>query len=323
MPVLSKAVVVLLCLAAAIVIYHGAISGPETEPSLQEQIDNACRKAVLMNKTYSVVLGEDPIRFETAPLRIWSHVDLTGGQGASRAARLIYTGPQTDQPLIVLEGNSYGARLQGIDLRVADPDLEGIVGIQVGGKVKNATIENCSFTHWGQDTFGLHVIGHESLTVRKCEFRCSVPLVMDGGDNHHFEDLDLGAGTAKQDLPRLYSGDVPRTCVWIRGMPNQWTWDGSQTFQGGDHAFFGRVDSPSTGQVLRIEGLRYEQSLSVSSDEHRAIDLEFLDRALERLVMVGCRWGENRRKGLKVIGCWSVQTVGSFLHGTTWSSQNP
>lgn len=286
--------------------------------SLQERIDAACRSAGRLNKTYSVVIGEEPIRFDTAPLRIWSHVDFTSPTGAPRTARLIYTGPQTDQPLISLEGNSYGARLRGIDLRVADPDLVNLVGIRVGGEVKNATIENCNFTYWGQDTFGLQVVGHESLTVRKCEFRCSVPMVVDGGDNHHFEDLDLGAGTVKQDLSRVYSGAIPRTCVWLRGMPNQWTWDGSQTFQGGDHAFYGRIDRPQTGQVLRIEGLRYEQSLSVTSQDKYAIDIQFLDRALERLVMIGCRWGENRQKGLNVQGCWSVERIGCFLHGTSW-----
>lgn len=290
----------------------------EAASEVLERIDQAATIAREQNKTISVIVEEGVYR-SPIPLRIPSHIAVTTASGATRSWRWIYTGPATSDPLVELTGNSYGATIRGLDLRVADPELSDLVGIRVGGQVKNATIENVVFTHKGRDCIGLEIRGHESLTVEKVELRCSVPLVIAGGDNHVFRDLDIGSAVTEEQRIAWHSGRFPATCVWLQGMPNQWTFEGSFTAQGGDHAFYGRVESPKTGQVLRIEGLRYEQSLSNDSEELRAVDLEFTDRALERLVLIGCRWGGNRKKGLKVIGCWDVERVGCFLQGTIWT----
>ena len=170
------------------------------------------------------------------------------------------------------------------------------------------------------DCIGLQVNGQESITVRNCELRASVPLCVAGGDNHHFENMDLGAAN-NPGLAEQMNRDLPRTCVWIHGIPNQWSFTGYQTYQGGDHAFYGEVNSPRTGQVLRIEGLRYEQSLSTKGTTP-AIDLRFTNRAIERLVMVGCRW-TTRDVGADITGTMGLETVGCHLSGSvTWRQRD-
>lgn len=277
---------------------------------LQDRINAAAKRSSQLNMTQVVTVEDGSIFRLDEPLAIPKHVYLTSQSGAKRSWRLVFT--VSDGSLINFTGNSYGAGLAGVDIRVYG---DNVTAIEVGKSTKNASIENIRFQTREKDCVGLHVRGHESLKVESCEFRCSVPVRISGGDNHVFRDLDLGTSTSERQRTQMHSGKFPCTCVWIDHIVNQWSFDGYQTYQGGDHAFFGRVDSQQTGQVLRIEGLRYEQSLSKDDWTKAAIDMEFTDRSLERLVLVGCRWGQNRVSGMHVKGCWQVSCTGCYLQG--------
>lgn len=296
-----------------------------TLPELQAAVDAAAVEARAANMTIPVVVPDGTvIRCQPGErLTIPSHVFVTTESGIDRSGRIVARGLQPGESVIEFTESSFSAGIRGFSITYADADGEGITGIRTSGLTKNALVENCHIDFWRRmDCVGLEIRGHESVIVRRFTCRSSVPIIMAGGDNHHLSDLDITAATSEQ-MRALMNGDLPATCVWIKSMPNQWTFGGSFTAQGGDHAFFGRVSSPRTGQVLAIEHLRYEQSLSVFSEDKRAIDLAFDDRALERLVLVGCRWGENREKGLRVTGCWSVQEIGCYLHGTYWWRRDP
>lgn len=294
--------------------------GQMTLTELQTRVDEASVKARETNMTQAVIVpdGEIVRGLPGETLTIKSHVFVTTPSGVDRSWRLIVQNLQPGQTAILFEENSYGAGIRGCSLRCSTDTTSGITGIKTLGQTKNPLIENCHVDFWRmKDCVALQINGHESVIVRRFAARASVPIRMVGGDNHHLSDLDLTAATSEQ-LRTEMNEELPSTCVWIWNMPNQWTFGGSFTAQGGDHAFYGRVDSTKTGQVLRIEGLRYEQSLSAFSEDKRAIDLVFSNRALERMVLVGCRWGQNRQKGLYVIGCWRVDDIGCYCDGTWW-----
>lgn len=298
-----------------------ACSGQDTGHDLQEQINTAAEQAAARNMTATVLIPDgaiirlDPGQTITVP----SHVFLTTPSGQDRSWRIVARGLSPGQAVVTFSGNSYAAGVRGLSITYAETTANQITGIRTSGQTKNPLIENCHIDLWGRmDCVGLEIRGHESVIVRRFMARASVPIKMVAGDNHHLEDLDITAATSESHRLAMNS-TIPSTCVWIVGMPNQWTFGGSFTAQGGDHAFFGRVDSPKTGQVLRIEGLRYEQSLSNYSEDHRVIDLKFTDRALERMVLFGCRWGGNRRKGIKAIGVWNVDRIGCYTQGTFWT----
>lgn len=287
---------------------------------LQSDVNSAAQRARETNMTQAVMVPDGTvIRCQDGErLTIPSHVFVTTPSGQDRSWRIVARGLAAGDAVVEFTENSYAAGIRGLSITYATMDVVGVTGIRTTGQTKNALIENCHVDFWRRmDCQGLEIRGHESVIVRRFTARSSVPVVMAGGDNHHLSDLDLTAATSEQ-MRELMNTDLPSTCVWIKGMPNQWTFSGSFTAQGGDHAFYGRVEKPQTGQVLRIDGLRYEQSLSVFSEDKYAVDLQFTDRALERLVLIGCRWGENRKKGVYVTGCWDVERVACFLHGTYW-----
>lgn len=293
---------------------------------LQEQVNAAAERARDTNMTQAVMVPDGTIiRCQDGErLTIPSHVFVTTPSGQDRSWRIVARGLAAGDAVVEFTENSYAAGIRGLSITYATMDVVGVTGIRTTGQTKNALIENCHVDLWRRmDCVGLEIRGHESVIVRRFMSRASVPIVMAGGDNHHLSDLDLTAATSPTIRDAEMNNELPSTCVWIRGMPNQWTFGGSFTAQGGDHAFYGRVDKPQTGQVLAIDGLRYEQSLSVFSEDKYAVDLQFTDRALERLVLIGCRWGGNRQKGVNVQGCWNVERLGSYLHGTYWWRRDP
>lgn len=294
--------------------------GQMTLAELQQLVDAAAAQAAETNMTQTVMVPDGTwIRAQSGQkLTVNSHVFITTPSGADRSWRISVRDVQPGDAVVSLTGNSFGAGVRGLSITYNGANGDQVTGIRVHGQCKNALIENCHVDLWNRmDCVGLEIRGHESVIVRRFTCRASVPIKMVGGDNHHLSDLDLTAATT-EDFRVAMNSEIPSTAVWIDGMPNQWTFSGSFTAQGGDHAFYGRVAKPIEGQVLAIEHLRYEQSLSFASEEKYAIDLKFTDRALERLVLIGCRWGQNRKKGVYVTGCWGVERVGCFLHGTYW-----
>lgn len=299
----------------------GAIT---TLAELQELVNAAAEKAREWNMTFTVTVPDGSI-IRGQPeevLVIPSHVFVTSESGKTRTWRLIFQKPPPDSVLIQFQGDSYGAGLAGCDIRVNPYDAPNITGIRTDFKTKNATIEHVRFEHRGMDALGLHVRGHESLTVQKCEFRCSVPVVLNGGDNHVFRDMDIGTAVTEEMRAQFHSGLLPCTCIWVKSMPFHITFDGSQTWQGGDFAVFGIVDSKTSGQSLTLYNVRYEQTLSRASEEFRAVYLKFMDRHLERLSMYSCRW-TDRAKGFYIVGCLNVEYIGCWIPGTKYWRREP
>ena len=297
------------CLPAA-----GQVTGDE----LQAMADKAATMARETNMTAAVMIDEGTIvrldHGQTVTIR--SHVFLTTRSGVDRSWRIV-ADPRDGQTIVRFTGDSFAAGIRGVEIRCRSTVVAGVTAIRFDGGCKNPLLENCRVDMWRlQDCIALDLAARESATVRRLTARASVPVRIKGGDNHHLSDLDLTAATTPEHREAMHAL-LPSTCVWIDAMPNQWTLDGSFTAQGGDHAIFGRVASQKTGQVLRIEGLRYEQSLSRSSNADRAVDLVFSERPLERLVLIGCRW-TDRQKGLYATGVRSVTRIGSRLPGTYW-----
>lgn len=297
----------------------GLVEALTTVSELQEHINAAASKASALNMTQTVVVPDGSI-IRSDPgqtLTIPSSVVVTSETGTVRSWRLIFMNPAKNAVLVEFVGDSYGAGFFGADIRVNPYEAGCITGCKTATKTKNATIRHIRFEHRGMDVFGLHVRGHESLTVEKCEFRCSVPVVMEGGDNHVLRDMDLGTSVTEDQRVQQHSGNLPCTCIWIKSMPNTWVFDGSQTWQGGDHAVFGEVNSAKSGQNLSLYNFRYEQSLSRDSDDLRAIDLRFTGSHLERLLICGSRWTQ-RKKGFYVINCLDVEHIASWITGTKY-----
>ncbi len=276
--------------------------------NLQSQLDLAGATAIRQNKNITVRAAEVVIPFDK-PLRVPSHVSLVSAGEGIRPTVLFYVGKQTSVPLISLEGNqSYGRSFGGFDLQIQDSTLPNMTALRSTGNI-NSTIRDFRFSHYGVDCWGIVINDIESTTVEKVDVHCASPLSIWSGDNHAFRDMDLGASTDD----RVINQQLPAACVWIAGMPYHWIFDGSQTWQGGQHAIYGRVTSPNTGSGLFLHHVRYEQSTS-STDPHRAaVDLRFLEKQLECLLIgPGCRF-TDRVKAVDARGIWRVE-----ISESTW-----
>jgi hypothetical protein len=269
----------------------------------QARLDEAGRVAALQNK--SVTVQVDSGQYEFVSLSIPGNVRLQFGTGgASREGDLIYVG-DGDSTLITLQ-SGYATSAAGFQLRTKRGVEPNLIGIDIRDVI-NGGCENVRVDLRGTDTVGLRVAGRESLVVSKAEFRASVPVLYEWGDNIAFHDLDLGCNSKGDKLKNA--------CVLFRGMPHQVVFDGSQTWQGGEHAVFGEISTPSSGQGLNLYNLRYEQSTSTQNPNKAAIHLWFTDRKLENLLIVGARW-TDRKNAMSLLGITQITTIGSRLPGT-------
>jgi hypothetical protein len=268
----------------------------------QLRLDAAGAIAARRNKSITVVVAEGEYSFTN--LLIPPHVSLVADPATTRSVRLRYVG-DGDETLFTFQGEKgYGSRLAGFTVDAWQPRLTGI-------KVENAinpVIEDCRINLLGEDSIGLHVAGRESLTTNRLELRASVPIRIDWADNCAFRDCDLGASGRVKDLPNCV--------VHLNGPPSQITFDGSQTWQGGDHAIFGERDGVLTkGQNLNLYNVRWEQSTSRDDVTKAAIHLRFTPRGFENLVMIGCRW-TDRVRGFNLAGVDGITLLGSRLPGS-------
>lgn len=290
---------------------------------LNELVAAASAEAARLNMTQVITIPDATIvRGDVGELlQIPSHVYITSESGTCRSWRLIFRDPPEGANLVEFIGDSYGAGFAGCDIRVNPYEAPRITGIKTSSEMKNATIKNVRFETRGMDVQGLWISGHESLTVQKCEFRCSVPIVYNGGDNHVFRDIDIGTAVTEEQRAQMHSGALPCTCVWVKSMPNHITFDGSQTWQGGDYAIYGVIDSPRSGQCLSLYNVRYEQTLSRFAEDKYAVYLHFTDRHLERFMMYSCRW-TDRLKGLYIRGCLQADWMGCWIPGTKYERRD-
>ncbi len=279
----------------------------------QKALDALGIKAAFRNKSFSLVIPEG--EYDFVSLRIPKNVSLIADPTTTRSVRLRYVGAG-DTTLVTLQG--YGSRFSGFDLIAKDPKAPRLLGVHVDIAM-NAEVDRIRFAHYGVDSLGVLIAGRESITVQKCEFRCSVPVAYRSGDNIVFRDMDIGGATSADSLA-VMNDQFPSTVVWLQGQPNQVVFDGSQTWQGCTHAIYGEIEAPRTGQNLNIYNLRYEQPLTPKDAKTPAVYLKFADRGFENLVFVGCRWSD-RANGIEISGPPNrfiprVTIVGSRMPGT-------
>lgn len=283
------AILFVLALATWCLGQDSAISSTPWQVEVQARLDAAGKTAAAANR--SIVVTEQPGRYEFVSLDIPPHVFLSFGTGhASREADLVYVGGDNPaKPLITVRGG-YSTGIAGCQVRDKTNSRSNLVGIRVDDAI-NPAIQNIRIDLRGKDTIGLQIAGRESLTISRLESRASVPIQYLWGDNIACHDCDLGASGNVADLPN---------CVFhVAGMPHQITFDGSCTAQGGDHFAFGVINDARTGQGLNIYNLRYEQTTARDDAAKYAIDLTFRNRAMENLLLVGCRW-TDRKAGVRI-----------------------
>lgn len=319
-------IVILLVCVPAIAQDHSVLE-PVPVLTLQEQLKEAGIWAAKHNRNYTVKIPESGIaHMFSVPLIIPPHVSLIGDGAGSRAARLGYNGPETDQPLINVVGNGYGAEIGGFEIALSDRSLPNVTALQIGGATKNAKVRDIRFEHFGKDTLGIVVQGHESLTVEHCEFRCTVPVVYEAGDNITFRDMDIGTATTEAARASMSSGRYPLTCVWIKKLPDHLLFEGSQTWQGGDHMIYARLENQTIfGSGLRIENVRWEQSLSKASTSKYAIDFRNAGPQRLEVFTVGSNVRfADRQRGIYVTGCWWLGlSESAWRTGTTYYKREP
>lgn len=271
----------------------------------QAKLDEAGKTAAAGNRSVAVIIP--PGRYELVTLKIPANVALVFGTGlAIREGDLVYVGSGGDV-VLSMEGG-YGTTVAGCQIRSKRGDEQSVTGIRVSNVV-NGLIANVRVDLRGARSTGLVISGRESMVVSRAELRAATPFRYEWGDNCSFRDLDLGCTGNEVE------GGSPAACVLIRGMPHQLTFDGSQTWQGGDHAVWGEVASPISGQNLNIANMRYEQSLSAADPNKAAIHLRFTDRKLENLLIVGSRW-TDRKRAFNTYGITQTTVSGSRLVGT-------
>ena len=302
-----------LVLAPSCLGQESVVPATPWQTETQRALDSLGIKAAFRNKSYTLVIPEG--EYEFVSLRIPKNVSLIASPTTTRSVRLRYVGTG-DSTLVTLQG--YGSRFSGFDLIAKDQKDPRLVGVKVD-KALNAEVDRIRFAHYGVDTQGIVIAGQESITVQKCEFRCSVPVSYVWGDNVVFRDMDIGGATSAESLASM-NDQFPSAVVWLQGIPNQVVFDGSQTWQGCAHAIFGEIDSQQTGQNFNIYHLRYEQTMTAADKATPAVDLKFADRGFENLVFVGCRW-TDRVNGFDISGPPNrfvprVTIIGSRMPGT-------
>lgn len=269
--------------------------------TLQARLDAAGKLASDRNKSVTVVVEEGEYDFVT--LRVPPHVSLVATQEATRSVRLRYVG-DGDQTLITV-ANGYGSRISGFEITTKN-QAPRCIGISFEGSI-NAELNNVRINLQGQDTVGVRIKGRESITLSRLESRATVPVEYVWGDNICFRDCDLGC-----DGP---AATLPSTVILLTGMPNQLIFDGSQSWQKGKYAIYGRINAQKSGQGLNINNLRYEQS---TATDEPAIDIEFQDRYMESLTITGSRW-TDRLNGIKIVNkrfLTTLSIVGGRLPGS-------
>lgn len=279
---------------------HGGSSGSLTTPlsttpwqeSIQAEINAAAWKSSWSNLTVTVTIPEGV--YEFVSLVIPGHVYLRG-TGEGRSVRLRYVGEGNATLVTLLPG--YAKGLSNIEILSKNPDAPNLTAVSIEGAI-NSEIRNFRFAHRGPDSTGIAIKGRESTVVSDVDVRCTTPIRYAWGDNIQYHNCDLGS--------------YGRSVVVIEGMPNQITFDGYQTWQGGESAVYGVVDSPRTGQGLNIYNLRYEQS--TGRDTVAAIDLRFVNRGLENLVIMGSRW-TDRKYSFDTRGVQRLTVLGSYTPG--------
>lgn len=267
----------------------------------QAELDRLGIRAKASNKSLTLTIPEGAYDFEQ--LRIPAHVSMVASSNAPRSVRLRYVGSGNETAIEVSGG--YGSLVSGFEILSQKP-VPNLTAFSFRD-CKNSSFENSRIDIRGVDNIGVSLNGRESLKLECVESRASVPLVYSWGDNSVIRDADLGCSGNNQDLPS--------TVVWITGMPANLTFDGYQTWQGGQRAMYGVVQKPNKGQAICIYNLRYEQSSALDDPTKAAIDLTFGDRAMENLVIIGSRW-TVRKAGIRTQGVDQLTTMGSFLPGT-------
>lgn len=278
------------------------MAATQWQVGVQAELNALGKIAKNRNKTLTHRIPEGEYDFES--LMIPGNVSLIGGSGASRSVRLRHVG-NGDQTLITI-GAGYGSLIQGFEILARSHDLSRMTAFRFNGSL-NAEISRVRVDLRGIDCVGVELAGRESIKLDTVELRASNPILYRWGDNCVFRNCDLGA-----------SGNCSRlvdTVVSIQGMPHQLIFDGYQTWQGGKHAIFGEVDSPTSGQGVNVYNLRYEGSTSRNDPEVAAIHLKFLDRHLENLLVVGSRW-TDRLRAFNVQNINNVTQLASRLIGT-------
>lgn len=261
---------------------------------LQELLNDKGEWAYRRNKsvTHTIAEGEYVTR---QGITIPQHVSLVAEHEACRTVRITYRGPGNEPVLTVAGG--YGGRVSGFEIL---SHADGVTGILVS-RLINGEIRNCRVVLYGTDCVGMNVVGQESITTEKCELRAAVPLIYDKGDNIVFRDMDLGAASTPADKSAK-NKTLPSCGVYFRGNPHHVVFDGSLTIQGGDTAILGDTDAIYTGQGLRIENMRYEQSLSYRNAFIPPILFNCHNRGFESFTLINARIS-HRRNLETVIEC--------------------
>lgn len=259
---------------------------------VQQQIDELAEISLRKNKTITLEIPEGEYDFYS--LRVKGHVSLKFGSGYSRSVRLRYIG-KGDQTLITLP-NGYGNTISGLEL-LSKSHVRNLVGVRFEGTI-NGAFENARIDLRGVNNIGIQIAGRESLVIQRVEARAAIPLHYVMGDNIIFRDLDLGSITRTN--PELYVAEnFPQAIVLLHNMPNQLRFEGYQTWQGGKHAVYGKINSRYTGQNLSLSNVRWEQAYLPDEEGTYAIHLEYLDRALENFSISDSRW-TTRKNGIYV-----------------------
>lgn len=251
----------------------------------QAKLDAAGVIAKKGNRNISVVI--EPGRYEFVTLRVPPHVVLVGGTGwGACECDLVYVGSGTDTCITVDGGGGYSSGIVGFKIRTKFNNEPNLVGLRIDKSI-NGFAANMRIDLRGKDCIGVQVAGQESLTFSRIESRATIPVQYLRGDNISFSNCDFGASPT--------SGVFPSTVLHLAGLPHQITFDGSQTWQGGDHAVYGDIgDERTTGQILSLYGVRWEQSTSVDDPGKPGILIECDGRSFEGLIQIGCRWSARK-----------------------------
>lgn len=241
-------------------------------------------------------------------IKLPGNVSFTSTGKGIRSIRLIYEGPSgesVDNPAVLISRvQGYGAFLNGMEI-VARPDRKYLRFVNFSNNI-NCKISNLRIAHYGLDCIGLDLAGRESTIVENIDVRCSVPLALRWGDNFNLHNLDLGAATTSDALAQM-NKDLISTCILMTHKMDHLVLSGYQTYQGGNYAIYGRINSSVFCSGMFFERIRYEQSLSRNDPNIPAIDIEFSNLHCESMTIgAGCRF-TDRKNSINIKKVWNLE----------------
>lgn len=280
----------------------------KTFDELKQKLLEAGNVAKPNNKNVTVFLAQDVINFDDT-IVIPPHVSLSSIGKGYKSTRLRYTGPEGESIVnykpLVQQQNSYGSIIENIEITVANPLAKYLVAYNFSTAI-NCTLRFARFAHYGLDCRGLYISGRESFCLSDIDFRCSVPVHLGYGDNFNLHNIDIGASTTPEALIQM-NKDLPSACLYINQKQDSLVLSGYQTYQGGNYAVLGYIDSPIFCSGMFFNNIRYEQSLSKQDPNIFAMDIIFANRHCESMrIGEGCRFSD-RVAGIKIKNCWNLE----------------